>query len=168
MKRKLFTFAAALSLLVCLATSLLWVASYRLDSRTDGVRLFDGIRVGAFDGIACIYNQIYPYSGSIIAIYSGPGQPKWPKTRAFDFAGLYFRHFTWPGHFPGGTYWTLRVPLFYLWLLGAVLPSAWATVYARRSRKLGMCRRCGYDLRATPDGCPECGTPVSQKRQAIA
>lgn len=54
------------------------------------------------------------------------------------------------------------VPLGYAALLFLLLGMPAMVQVRRRLRAVppGHCRRCGYDLRATEDRCPECGTPI--------
>jgi hypothetical protein len=49
---------------------------------------------------------------------------------------------------------TLPAPLAALPM--AILPVVF--IYRRMPRKKGLCQKCGYDMRATPNRCPECGT----------
>jgi hypothetical protein len=63
-------------------------------------------------------------------------------------------------------YEKLVIPDWAIVVLMLVLPIRWVSAYigARQtSSRIGCCRKCGYDLRGTPDRCPECGTVPSNR-----
>jgi hypothetical protein len=59
-------------------------------------------------------------------------------------------------------YTAVRVAYPWLLALPAFITLASLRSYLRRRRRIarGQCAHCGYDLRASRDRCPECGTPM--------
>ncbi len=57
----------------------------------------------------------------------------------------------------------IAVPYWSLAVLTAILPSLTfgRTLRRRRAIAAGLCPICGYDLRASPERCPECGHAIA-------
>jgi hypothetical protein len=87
-----------------------------------------------------------------------PGRPNdtWWTRRGFRAARRHPR----PGDLRQYASWEVGLPLWAPALATALLPAIWirGATRNRRRRRAGLCPACGYDLRATPGRCPECGT----------
>jgi hypothetical protein len=90
-----------------------------------------------------------------------------PSASDFDFAGLH--HFQsvmtvkWNATPITGAVEEYGVSVAWLICLFSILPTTWLVRWGKHHahRLPGHCRTCGYDLRATPERCPECGTVVT-------
>lgn len=187
MRRPVFTIAAAVSLLLCVATAILW---FRGNCRSDSITLetpfhiislvsgdsaielvrltmdFSTVTVEPSDDYPVPqpyphWNFSYATSGDL---YDWTGWAEGPNSR-HSFAGFSLYNGGHPPSFnsesqPDPLGWELRLPDWFLVMATAVMPAfaLLRMVRARRYKHAGFCACCGYDLRATPDRCPECGT----------
>ena len=180
MLRRLFTALSALSVLLCVAVCVLWVRSYWVGEAVYREGPSQRLAVLSSRGQCSAFRTTYPASAA-----NGPTRWKYsdrgmwaevtrrpglyradPAVRCYGpIAG--FGMFDKPAG-PTSNFAATRevfLPYWSLVLLTAAGPAAW---YARRrrrlrSRSLGLCPACGYDLRATPERCPECGRAADDK-----
>lgn len=106
---------------------------------------------------------------------TGRADMAWEGRTHFDHFGFGFQEsaFTFSSNPPRrDRFYVVLVPL---WFVAVILfaPSAAWMLRRRRGRmktwqREGRCLSCGYDLRATPGACPECGPPRMTRRERAA
>ncbi|MFI5377884.1 MAG: hypothetical protein ACHRHE_01140 [Tepidisphaerales bacterium] len=175
--RHIFTIARALSLLLCGAACGLWVRSYWLSDRLSWPSVRGWRSVYSAQGYVVVSLYVGDLSGRPADFY-GPrykrGDIGWPGNYLLDLdpdTGDTRISWKWGGFAwyeirkPGGgiRHAQAVVPFWCIGMATALPPLGWTTlrwrsrVRVRRRKRLGLCPACGYDLRATPGRCPECG-----------
>ncbi len=193
MRQRLFNFAAAASLMLCLTTLYLnWVSRADLVSlalplhahRATGSGQAPELTtylVDAFRG-RVRFAVVHPLFGDLAWRPSEHSLAAWRGDSAeaarvwgIEERGPRVAHYAWDGMscvvYSGRAYAASKdplaavtIPIYALTILAAVSPGAWCAALFRRRwtaarrRRFRLCPGCGYDLRATPDRCPECGT----------
>jgi hypothetical protein len=173
-RRRLFASISVLSLILCLATVGLWVRSYfagdyldfGFDRSSGRAALFGSIGTGRGGFVAVLYRSDAPLprEDRRIRYRCTPAQGFVPSQSSFGFAhvvvvspmpGISSNENWIVAHWFAATIWSI-VPCF--WLIRAHQRRKTA-----RWRRLGLCLNCGYDLRATPARCPECGSTAKDE-----
>jgi hypothetical protein len=165
--RRLFTFSSALLLLLCMAATGLWVRSYWTADAWGWSREKKVIQAGLARGRLRVDTTLLGDEGGTWssawtfahAAYPAPRDPPTSRLPAtvwnLGFAAV---HQSRPRQFDS------RLVLVPLWLPTLTLAAlSWsfrrfAQHLLRQDRlRARHCPSCNYDLRATPDRCPECG-----------
>ena len=164
-RRRLFTVCSAGSLLLCIAVCALWVRSYRVPEQVSywgeahvlGLFSHKG-RVSFTFAAGTIVSEDREDGGYGLRYKVVHPAPVFSGGRWWGFV----KRTTVSGGTSSGTIDMVVVTDGLLVAAAALLPAAWLyrRLRMRRSRRQGLCTTCGYDLRASPERCPECGAAV--------
>jgi hypothetical protein len=147
---RLLSIVAALSLLLCAATVVEWVPSYRRSHLVCWVRRRESGQHRVAIGLE--------FSRGIVVATTRPDCSEDARPGLHSEIDLRWEYGTVNRLGFGVDARAIYVPLWFVGLLTATPPAARALVWCRGAgRREGTCSQCGYDLRATPDRCPECG-----------
>lgn len=146
LKHRLFNVAALISLLLCIGTVAMWVRSHHTIYRADVVHNNEVWEFASYSGK--FYLQRFYYVEAM----------DWPLPADYTFLGIGYTRIGKDDLFSG----VIAVPYWFPTALAGVLPLIWVIRRARRQPPAGFCS-CGYDLRATPSRCPECGNVTAEK-----
>lgn len=176
MGRHLFSVLSALSLLLSVATATLWVRScYWVDDWIGHLGQGHYALLSMKGLVGLHWEPDYKYRPDYYGLHSeslwyGPVDAGFRGGRHSAFGRLddnavwAFLGFSFSRHTSGNPQhcWRVSAPDWSLLGVMLVLPLCHFIGWRIRRRKhaLGLCPKCGYDLRASPDRCPECGTPV--------
>jgi len=168
-----YTIASVISLLLCVATAVLWVRSY---TRYDEVRLgvernetAEVFLIASDNGGVLLFTDSKPLADTF-----KPGMT-W-TTRPINRAAKMPATF-WARHNFDALNWNytwmiargVEVPHWLVVILTAVLPAVFVWRSWRRPSGQARCSTCDYNLTGNTSGvCPECGTPIPQKSEAAA
>lgn len=119
------------------------------------------IRIVSFHGTVEIHQAYVVWVKDVT--YSGLPVPD--HSQSSGFPGFHWETswfspslLEYPGKYHDGTSRTLSINDWLLVLITAILPIACLLRWLNRDRFApNCCQKCGYDLRATPVRCPECG-----------
>jgi hypothetical protein len=174
MRRRLFTLLSVVSLVLCVVTCVLWVQSHQRSESVGwyGPRVDGSLWVDWSVGIVRVFyrrdNHRTDWGGVTEFEYDAATPPRpipldpvflrETLTDTWGWAGLLYGTNRDGGN-RGTNGATLVVPFAWMAAATGLLPTAWLVRRARHGRRhrTGLCRSCGYDLRASPDRCPECG-----------
>jgi hypothetical protein len=172
-KRRLATLAAAASLLVCIATVVVWVRSWNVYDALFCDRSSSSIQIESLQGEllvgVCDCVHVKPGSGWYHSSTSPRLFPDFrlhANTQRSHVLGVRSASSRTHGMdvFVTGTW--LKLPLWLPAVAAALFPGGVALIRLsqrlRRSRASHYCSACGYDLRATPERCPECGAAPAE------